>query len=250
MKKLLMYYKKIKPILHDLNLIDLDIYIFMEQIHIISIDSLLIILVTAFFIALVFSLQLVKEFIYLNAIDLVGSVLTITFLRELSPVLTSIVIIGKIGSYFTSELATMQITEQIDALYILNINPFNYLILPRILSLVIMLPLLNILSFMTSIFSSLFICFTMYSIEPYIFFQSSFDKIYVFDCVKSCAKSAVFGLFIGVISCICGINTNRSSKSVGISTTSSVVISLLFIFILDFILSYYMFDNLDVAFAT
>nr|QCI04225.1 hypothetical protein [Anotrichium furcellatum] len=228
---------------------DLDIYIFLEQINIVSIDSILIILVSAFFISLVFSLQLVKEFIYLNAVDLIGSVLSITFLREISPVLTAIVLIGKIGSYFTAQLATMQITEQIDALYILNISPFNYLILPRIFSLVIMLPILNILYFITSLFSSLFICFSVYNIDTCIFFDSVLNKIDIIDCYKSSLKASIFGFSIAIISCACGFTAQRSSKSVGIATTLSVVISLLFIFMLDFVLSYYMFDNSDVAFA-
>ena len=216
-----------------------------EQVKIIGIDSLMIIFVTAFFIGLIFSLQIVKEFLFLNAIELVGAVLTMTFLRELSPVLTAVVLIGRIGSYFTAELATMQITEQIDALYIFNIDPLYYLIIPRVFAFMIMLPLLNIFAFLTSICSSLFICFTLYAIAPNIFLISSFSKIYVLDIIKSCFKAFVFGLFAALISCSWGMTTRGGARNVGIATTSSVVSSLLAIFILDFILSYYLFDNLS-----
>nr|QCI07952.1 hypothetical protein [Plumaria plumosa] len=208
-------------------------------------DSLSIILITAFFIGLVFSLQIVKEFLYLNAINLVGSVLAISFLRELSPVLTSVILVGRIGSYFTSELATMQVTEQIDILYLLNIDPINYLIVPRILALTLMLPILNIFSFITSIISSSFICFTVYNIDPHIFFFSVFSALSSLDIYKSSLKTIIFGFFISLISCVWGFTSKGGAKGVGSSTTSSVVTSLLLIFILDFILSYFMFSNTD-----
>ena len=100
----------------------LDIYDVLEQMLIIGPGSLTISLVTAFFVSMVFALQVAKELLYLNAINLVGSILTIAFVRELSPVLISVIIIGRVGSSFTAELATMKVTEQVDALYLLNTN--------------------------------------------------------------------------------------------------------------------------------
>ena len=132
-------------------------------------DVLLINIITSFFISLVLSLQIVKEFLYLDATHLVSSILALSFIRELSPVLTSIIIIGKVGSLFTSEIGTMVITEQIDALFILGINPVHYLIYPRFLALIIMFPLLNVFSLLTSFFSSAFICFVLYNISPDFF---------------------------------------------------------------------------------
>nr|QCI05292.1 hypothetical protein [Compsothamnion thuyoides] len=228
---------------------NIQIFNIIEQMQIIGPDSLSIILLTAFFIGLVFSIQIVKEFLSLNAINAVGSVLTISFLRELSPVLTSIILIGRIGSYFTSEIATMKITEQIDVLYLLDISPFYYLVLPRILAFIIIIPLLNIISFITSLLSSLFICFIVYNIDSHIFINSSIKSLYFLDIIKSSIKSIIFGFFISLISCFCGLNSYGGSKGVGISTTISVVTSLLCIFVLDFCLSYYMFDYLDSSFV-
>nr|YP_009395929.1 hypothetical protein [Dasya naccarioides]ARW65115.1 hypothetical protein [Dasya naccarioides] len=227
------------------NISSLNLLNLCDQIKIITPASLSVTIIMAFFLGLVFSLQIVKEFLYLNAINLIGSVLAIAFLRELSPVLTSVILIGKIGSYFTSELATMQITEQIDVLYILRIHPINYLILPRIIALVIIMPLLNFISFVTSLISSSFICFILYDIDPQIFFVSVFSSLSLLDILKSCFKTIIFGFFISVISCVWGLTTQGGAKGVGLSTTSSVVISLLSIFFVDFILSYCMFDNLD-----
>nr|QCI07501.1 hypothetical protein [Malaconema sp.] len=141
------------------NLWRVNFFILLEQVLLMGTESLSVIIITAFFIGLVFSLQIVKEFLYLNATNLVGCVLTISFLRELSPVLTSVIVIGKIGSYLTAELATMKISEQIDTLYTLGIDPINYLVLPRILALICILPMLNLISFITSLLSSSFICF-------------------------------------------------------------------------------------------
>nr|YP_010902614.1 hypothetical protein REP55_pgp167 [Hypnea nidulans]WCH54469.1 hypothetical protein [Hypnea nidulans] len=224
---------------------DLEPKILLEIMFIVGPESLSISLITAFFVSIVFTLQIAKEFLYLNATALVGAVVNIAFLRELSPVLTSVIIIGRIGSCFTAELATMKVTQQIDALYVLNTDPLFYLIIPRIISCIILLPALNFLSFVTSLASSAFICFTLYSITPSVFFNSVFSSLLLLDLLKSSLKSMFFGLVISIISCSWGLLAKGGAQGVGKSTTSSVVLSLLFIFIFNFLLSYYMFSDLD-----
>nr|YP_009397376.1 hypothetical protein [Dasyclonium flaccidum]ARW66562.1 hypothetical protein [Dasyclonium flaccidum] len=224
---------------------NINIFNLLCQANIIGPESIFITIITSFFISLVFSIQIVKEFLYLNAINLVAPILIISFIRELSPVLTSVIIIGKIGSCFTSEIATMIVTEQIDALYILGINPIYYLILPRIISVICILPLLNLFSIITSLISSSFTCFILYNIYPSFFFVSAFIGFSFTDICKSLFKTVVFGLFISLISCTWGMTTQGGSKGVGLSTTSSVVTSLLSVFVLNFILSYFMFNNLE-----
>nr|WCH56260.1 hypothetical protein [Hypnea sp.] len=226
---------------------DLEYQIIIETMFIVGPGSLSISLITAFFVSIVFTLQVAKEFIYLNATSLIGAVINISFLRELSPVLTSVIVIGRIGSCFTAELATMKVTQQIDALYVLNTDPFFYLIFPRILSCILMLPVLNFLSFVTSLASSAFICFTLYSINPAVFLDSAFSSLLFLDILKSSLKAVVFGLIVSIVSCSCGLLAKGGAKGVGQSTTKSVVLSLLIIFISNFILSYSMFNNLDSA---
>jgi len=230
------------------NILNVNIYYINEQIKILYNSSLSIVIITAFFIGLVFSLQIVKEFLYLNAINLVGSIITTSFLRELSPVITSIILIAKIGSYFTAELATMSITEQIDILYVLGINPIKYLVIPRILSFIILMPFFNCISFVTSLFSSSFICSVLYNINTNIFFVSVLSTLSYIDVLKSCIKTIVFAFFVSLISCVWGLTASGGSKGVGISTTSSVVISVLSVIILDFFLSYCLFNNLNSSF--
>nr|QCI05444.1 hypothetical protein [Crouania attenuata] len=215
------------------------------QIALIGPNSLSIILITSFFMGMVLSLQIVKELLYLNAVYLIGSVLTISFLRELSPVLTLVIFIGRVGSCFTSELATMKVTEQIDALYLLGTNPISYLVLPRIISCIVILPVLNLFAFTTSLFGSAFICLFLYNIDPSVFFLSSLSSLYLIDILKSSIKTIIFGFCIAIISCAWGLSTNGGSQEVGLCTTSSVVVSLLSVFMLDFILSYFMFNQFD-----
>ncbi len=164
-----LFIKILASLFNPLVLLDINKENLCDQLILAGPKCLVITGMTSFFISLVFSLQVVKEFLYLNATDLVGSMLAISFVRELSPVLTSIIVIGKTGSFFTSELGTMFSTNQIDALLILGINPIQYLVLPRVISVLIALPVLNLFSLFTSFISSSFICFIIYSIYPVFF---------------------------------------------------------------------------------
>ena len=217
----------------------------LEQIKFTGPGSVSIVLIAALFIGLVFSLQIVKELLYLDNTSLIGAVLTFAFLRELCPVLTCVLVIGRVCSSFTAELATMKVTGQVDALYFLHANPLIYLVTPRIIACLITLPILNILSFATSLASSAFICFFIYDIDPYIFFSSSFIVLSLSDVVKSSSKVFLFALSISIISCFVGLSTSGGSKGVGKSTTCSVVCCLLIVFCMNFILSYFMFNQLD-----
>nr|ARW64086.1 hypothetical protein [Chondria sp. (in: red algae)] len=206
-------------------------------------NSILIITITSFVISFVFSLQIAKEFLYLNAIHLVGAILSTAFIRELSPVLTSVVVIGRVCSLFTSQLASMVVTEQIDALLVIGINPIIYLIIPRIIAMLIGLPILNLISIFTSLIGGSFICFSLYRIHPSCFFNSVIYDYFCIDLLKSLFKTAIFAISISMISCIWGITSKGGSQGIGLSTTSSVVICLIAIFILNFLLSYYLFNN-------
>nr|YP_009392822.1 hypothetical protein [Caloglossa intermedia]ARW61384.1 hypothetical protein [Caloglossa intermedia] len=234
---------KLLAMLFDLNSVSLSNILM--QVRILYSSSLSVVVITAFFMGLVFSLQIVKEFLYLNAVNLAGSILALAFLRELSPVLTSVILIGKVGSYFTAELGTMAITEQIEILYVLGVNPIGYLVLPRVISFLILIPIFNLASFVTSLCSSCFICFLLYNIDSFTFFNSVLSVLSCVDLLKSCFKAFIFGFFISVISCLWGISTRGGSRGVGIATTSSVVTSLLVVCILDFFLSYYLFSSLE-----
>nr|YP_009243923.1 hypothetical protein Sdur_115 [Sporolithon durum]AMK96165.1 hypothetical protein Sdur_115 [Sporolithon durum] len=217
----------------------------LDQMVLVGPGSLGISILTSFCISLIFTLQIVKEFLYLDATSIVGAILALAFIRELCPVLISVIVVGRIGSSFTAEIATMKVTDQIDALYLLKTDPFLYLVLPRVIACVIMLPVLNLVAFITSLSSSVFVCFVFYHINISVFLCSVYSVVSLFDWIKSVSKTVFFGLAISNISCFSGLATTGGSKAVGKSTTRSVVMSLLAIFILDFLLSYFMFSQSD-----
>lgn len=212
-------------------------------IRIVGVESLSIVLLTAYCMGMLLSFQITKELISIKAICLVGSMVTTTLVREISPMLTAIILTGRIGSAFTAELATMIITEQINVLYILNIDPVLYLVVPRVCACVCMLPLLNVFSVLTSVFSSILVAYILYDVEPYIFLNAVFLSLFTTDLICSCSKAVVFGCVISIVSCSWGLSSLGSSKKVGESTTSAVVTILLFIFSFNFILSYFMFSS-------
>nr|YP_009315687.1 Hypothetical protein ycf63 [Trichogloeopsis pedicellata]SCW24345.1 Hypothetical protein ycf63 [Trichogloeopsis pedicellata] len=214
-----------------------------NQLNNIGVGSVVIVLLTSCFMGMIFTFQVARELTYLHAADLVGSILTVTFIRELSPVLTAIIVTGRSGSAYTAEIAAMQVNNQIDVLYVLHIDPIEYLVKPRIIACALMLPLLNILSLATSIASSIFIASVLYGIAPVTFVASSSSSIYCIDLAYSLIKTLIFGLIIGVISCTWGLTTQGGSISVGKSTTASVVTMLLVILVVDLILSLLMFYN-------
>ncbi|MFN9956863.1 MAG: ABC transporter permease, partial [bacterium] len=121
----------------------------LEQLAAVGPDSLFIALLTAVFVGAVFTIQVAREFINFGAGNLVGGVLAVALTRELTPVLTAVILAGRVGSAFAAEIGTMRVTEQIDALLMLKTDPIDYLVIPRILACLLMLPILTLLSLVT-----------------------------------------------------------------------------------------------------
>jgi phospholipid/cholesterol/gamma-HCH transport system permease protein len=215
-----------------------------EQMAIVGPDSLIISLVTAGFVGMVFTIQVAREFITLGATTAVGGVLAIALSRELAPVLTAVVIAGRIGSAFAAEIGTMRVTEQIDALYMLKTDPIDYLVTPRVIACGLMMPILTIFSLLMGLTGGLFVAESLYSIAPAIFLNSIRNFLDFWDLISSLIKSLVFGSMIAIIGCSWGLTTRGGAKGVGESTTTAVVTSLLAIFIANFFLSWIMFQGL------
>lgn len=247
LKKIIAAWNLSLSALSCLSLSTIKFHLTVEQMIIVGPESLSACIVTAFFIGVVFTLQVVKEFLCLDATSIIGAVLSLAFIRELSPVLTAVIIVGRVGSSFTAEIATMKVTDQIDALYLLKTDPLLYLVIPRMIACVTMLPLLSLISLFTSLASSIFACFIFYDIHPWIFLKSAFSALSYLDFLKSLSKTIIFGFILSNISCSWGLTAAGGSRSVGQSTTSSVVTGLLMIFVTDFILSYLMFHQSNTA---
>lgn len=214
------------------------------QMSAIGPESLTIALVTAIFVGMVFTIQVAKEFINFGATNLVGGVLAVALTRELAPVLTAVILAGRVGSAFAAEIGTMKVTEQIDALSMLRTDPIDYLVIPRVLGCCVMLPLLTIISIVTGMAGGLFIATNLYNIPQSIFLDSIKVLLKPGDLFASAIKAACFGSMIAVIGCSWGLTTTGGAKGVGQSTTTAVVTSLLAIFIVNFFLSWVMFQGI------
>ena len=169
-------------------------------------DSLPIVMMTILFTGMVFSVQTAKEFVRFGASSSVGGIVAIAMGRELVPVLTGVVVAGRIGAAIAAEIGTMKVTEQIDALKVMATNPTTYLVVPRFLAIVLMMPVLIVFA------------------EP-------------FDMVGGMLKSAVFGGIIAIVACYKGLGAKQGAEGVGIATTGSVVLSIVLIFITNYFLS-------------
>ncbi|WGV26896.1 MlaE family lipid ABC transporter permease subunit [Halotia branconii] len=220
-----------------------------EQMAAVGPDSLFIALLTAVFVGAVFTIQVAREFINFGAGNLVGGVLAVALTRELAPVLTAVVLAGRVGSAFAAEIGTMRVTEQIDAMLILKTDPIDYLVIPRLLACCLMLPILTLLSLVTGLSGGLIIATNIYGISDTVFLDSARNLLGTWDIFSAMIKASCFGLLIAVIGCSWGLTTTGGAKGVGQSTTTAVVTALLIIFISNFFLSWIMFQGTGSAFV-
>ncbi|KAB8334058.1 MlaE family lipid ABC transporter permease subunit [Scytonema tolypothrichoides VB-61278] len=215
----------------------------LEQMAAVGPDSVFIALVTAIFVGAVFTIQVAREFINFGAGSTVGGVLAVALTRELSPVLTAVILAGRVGSAFAAEIGTMRVTEQIDALLMLKTDPIDYLVIPRVLACCLMLPILTLLSLVTGMFGGLIIATNIYNLSESVFLDSARNFLGIWDIASAMIKACCFGILIAIIGCSWGLTTTGGAKGVGQSTTTAVVTALLIIFISNFFLSWVMFQG-------
>lgn len=220
----------------------------LEQMAAVGPDSLFISLLTAIFVGAVFTIQVTREFINFGAGNIIGGVLSIALTRELSPVLTAVVLAGRVGSAFAAEIGTMRVTEQIDAMLMLKTDPIDYLVIPRVLACCLMLPILTLLSLVTGMFGGFIIATNIYNLSDTVFLDSARNFLGIWDIFSAMIKACCFGILIAVIGCSWGLTTTGGAKGVGQSTTTAVVTALLIIFVSNFFLSWLMFQGLGSAF--
>jgi len=214
-----------------------------EQIARIGPETLGVAMMTSSFVGLVFTIQFCKEFSKVGLKNVIGGLLGLAFARELTPVICAIVLAGRVGSAIAAELGTMQVTEQVDQLTVLDTDPVDYLVIPRVLACMISLPILSLISFAQSMAASIILADFRYGVSPNVVIDSAAKYLELSDIGVMSAKSVAFGAVIAVISCGWGTTTIGGAKGVGESTTASVVISLVAIFVVDFVLSMVFFNK-------
>ncbi len=215
----------------------------LDQMAAVGPESLSIALLTAAFVGAVFTVQVAREFINFGATTAVGGVLALALTRELAPVLTAVVLAGRVGSAFAAEIGTMRVTEQIDALYMLKTDPIDYLVIPRVIACCLMLPILTIFSIIVGLVGGMLVADNLYSISQSVFLDSAQNLLGVWDLFSAALKAVCFGALIAVIGCSWGLTTTGGAKGVGQSTTTAVVTALLAIFMSNFFLTWVMFQG-------
>ncbi len=212
-----------------------------KQMEAVGVQSIPVVLITASFTGMVLALQSYTGFKRFNAEGLVGTVVALSMTRELGPVLTGLIVAGRAGAAMAAELGTMKVTEQIDALATMAVNPVKYLITPRLLSGMLMLPMLTIFSDLIGIIGGYLISVQMLGANPGIYVRRTIQYLEVNDIWGGILKSAIFGTIIATISCYKGFNTQGGAEGVGRATTGAVVIAEMMILISDYFLTAFLF---------
>lgn len=212
-----------------------------KQMLEIGIRSLPVVIVTAIFTGMVFALQTYTGFKRFGAETLVGTVVALSMTRELGPVLTGLIVAGRAGAAIAAELGTMRVTEQIDALETLATNPVKYLIVPRFLSGLIMLPALTICADIIGIIGGFLVTTSLFETSSVVYWKRTWDFLEVSDIYNGLVKACFFGASIALISCYKGFYTTGGAEGVGKATTGAVVLSSMTILISDYFLSSWLF---------
>jgi phospholipid/cholesterol/gamma-HCH transport system permease protein len=208
---------------------------FLVQCYKMGNKSLPLVLITAFIMGLVLTLQTRPSLINFGAEALLPGMVSVSVIKEIGPVITAIICAGKIGSRIGAELGSMKVTEQIDAMEVSAINPFRYLVVTRVLAATCILPVLVVFADAISIFSS-YLAYNIHGDMPLTrYFSAALSKLDWIDVIPSIVKSVLFGTAIGIIGCYKGFHVEGGTASVGTAANSSVVTASLAIFFIDMI---------------
>ena len=203
----------------------------------VGIDSVPVVLLTAVFTGMVMALQTFATLKRFNAEGYVGSLVALSMVRELSPVLSALIMAGRCGSAMGAELGTMRVTEQIDALEVQATDPIHYLMVPRVWATTIMLPALVGLANVIGIVGGYVVSVILFGANPVTYLDNTFQFMDYDDVTSGLIKAAVFGALIALVGCQKGYFTTGGAEGVGRSTTRAVVLASIAILISDFFLT-------------
>lgn len=208
-----------------------------DQILMIGVQSYLLVAVTALATGSVMALQFGMGLAKFGGTLYVPKIVALAIAREMGPVFTSLLVAGRIGSGIASEVASMKVTQQIDAIRALGTSPIQRIVIPRVLASLIALPILTLFADFIGLFGALSVCATELGINSEFFISKIIETLRMTDLATGMAKTIVFAFFISVTACWRGLNTEGGTQGVGISTTWVVVTSSIFIMVSDFFLT-------------
>ena len=207
------------------------------QMDAIGVGSLTIIILTGFFTGGVLTVQTFPTLKTYGAQSQTGYLVAVSLVRELGPVLCALMVTGRVGSAISAELGSMVVSQQIDAMRALGTDPVRKLVAPRLIALLISLPLLTVLADVLGIFGGWVTAVALYSVPSTIFINSVRDAITTDDLIGGVVKPLVFSLIIGTVACRQGLNTEGGTVGVGRSTTRAVVMASIVVIIADYFLA-------------
>ncbi|MGZ8828856.1 MAG: MlaE family ABC transporter permease [Thermoanaerobaculia bacterium] len=213
----------------------------LRQMVRVGVESIPVVFLTAMFTGMVLALQTYIGFSRVHAESFVGSVVALAMLRELSPVLVGLMVTGRVGSSMAAEIGTMRVTEQIDALTALAVEPVQYLFVPRVIAGLTMLPFLVILGDALGIYGGYLVGVKLMRANPIIYEQNTFQFLEMRDLWTGAIKAAAFGLILTLTGCVRGYYTTGGAEGVGRATTTAVVSASLIILLSDFFLTKVLF---------
>jgi phospholipid/cholesterol/gamma-HCH transport system permease protein len=204
-----------------------------EQSKRVGIDSFLIVSLVALFTGMILALQTAYQMQKLSSEIYIANLVAVSIVRELGPVLTALIVAGRVGAAITAEIGTMNVTEQVDALKTLASNPIKYLVVPRFLALALMLPVLTVYADLIGVIGGYLICVFKLHIGAAMYIRMSIDALAVKDVVTGLIKTVFFGIIIALVACREGLNVEGGAEGVGKATTVSVVTSFILIIVSD-----------------
>jgi phospholipid/cholesterol/gamma-HCH transport system permease protein len=207
---------------------------FLPICYAVGVRSVLVVCVTGMFIGMVLAVQAYGAYKPMGLESWMGTMINMAVIRELGPVLAATMVAGRVGTAMAAELGTMRVTDQIDALACLGVDPVHYLVTPRLLACVLLTPLLTVMSNCLGIIGGAAICLGVFRVVPHHYWSHARDFMELWDIGVSMFKPAVFGGLIALISCHRGFHSRGGSEGVGRAATEAFVLSFLSILVLDF----------------
>ena len=211
------------------------------QCALLGVQSVVIVMLTGLFTGMVISLESAQQAVSYGFGGFVGGAVAYASIRELGPMLTAVVVAGRVGSAIAAELGSMVVTEQIEALRSMGLEPTRFLVVPRLTALLLMLPLLTIFADVVSIAGGMWVAQTYAHIAYDSFIASARQSIDFSDVLKGLSKSFVFATIIAMVGAYQGLSTRGGAAGVGKSTTGAVVLAIILIFASNFVLSFLLF---------
>lgn len=210
-----------------------------EQMEFVGNQSLMIICICGFFIGAALSLQVGEIFTIFGAQSVLGAANGKALSRELSPLISGFLMAGRVGASMTAEIATMRVNEQIDAMEAMAVEPLSYIVIPRIVASILMLPLLVAIFNIIGQFASFIVAVTVFDIDQGTFFSKMTQIVDSADVFSGLQKAFIFGGVIALVACWYGLRASGGAKGVGRATTNSVVTSLLILLLIDLVMTYF-----------